>query len=97
MGSLFGSNKGVEEATRQASAQAAATAQETERKRQAAETAQREMETVFKANQAADLRGESKATVVAGGTAEALGVGDEAARKKRTGTGGLASTLGVNL
>lgn len=92
MGKLFGSSKGLEESNRQAAAQADATARDIERQRIASVKAQNDMEANFKA----DLKGENKATVVAGGTAEALGVGDEAVRKRRA-AGGLASTLGVNV
>ena len=73
-------------------ARADATARDIEKQRQASIVAQNEMEANFRAN----LQGENKATVVAGGTADALGVGDDTARRRRQ-SGGLSSTLGLNL
>lgn len=93
IGSILGTNNtGLEDATREAAAKAEATARETQRQRDAQAKAQADMEANFNA----DLKGDNKATVVAGGTAEALGVGDDALRRRRA-QGGLASTLGVNV
>ena len=93
VGKLFGGDGGATAAaTQQAAAQADATAREIERQRQAQIQAQNDMQANFSAN----LQGENKATVVAGGTADALGVGDDATRRRRQASG-LASTLGLNL
>ena len=92
MGKIFGNSKGEEDAVREAAALADRTARETERQRAASVKAQQEMEANFNT----DLRGENKATVIAGGTAEALGVGDDSIRKRRQASG-LSSTLGVNV
>lgn len=75
-----------------ASERAAETARQTAAARDAAQRAQQDMETNFKAN----LMGDNKATVVAGGTADALGAATDSTKRKRA-VGGVASSLGINV
>lgn len=97
--SLFGGGRGdngaaaqQEAAMAEASRAAAETARQTEASRQAAQRAQQDMEANFRA----DLSGDNKATVVAGGSADALGAATDSTKRKRA-VGGLASTLGLNV
>lgn len=81
-------SKGAEEEARRAER----VQQETANAARAAQEAQRNMQ----ANFATDLSGESKATVVAGGTADAVASTTDIAKKKRQGTN-FAASLGLNI
>lgn len=80
-------SKGAEEEARRAER----VQQETANAARVAQEAQRNMQ----ANFATDLSGESKATVVAGGTADAVASTSDMAKKRRQ-AGGLAASLGIN-
>lgn len=80
--------KGAEEEA----ARAAALQRETQAKVLAAQEAQRNMQ----ANFATDLSNQSKATVVAGGTADDVASTTDIAKKKRLGSN-FAASLGINI
>ena len=82
--SLFGDNGAKQAAEAQARA---------ERSRMEAETATQNM----KANFATDLKQENIGAVVAGGTADAAVSTNDLLKKKKSASGGMANSLGLNV